>query len=364
MIESILFIAPTQSMAELAQRVIAQMGLSLPVEVGNYQESLQAIRKYPDIGVIISRGGTAEQLKKLTGKTIVEVTASTSDLFAPIHRLGKTGIKKIGVVATRNMLDNVVEDIELLDTVIFMRPCRDDDEIGRSIEQLSRKGVQAIIGGKAGVEKANNYGLASEPLESGPAAIEKAINEALKIVKAQQTERLRENEKTQQIQRYVTESYAAIEQAAASVEQLNAASQELSATSQETANVANIASQEVHKTTAILEIIKRVAQQTNLLGLNAAIEAARAGEYGRGFSVVAEEVRKLADESNLSTRNIKDMLDGFRNSVDQVLRNVEHSSEITKEQVLATQEIARMLEGLRITGQKLIDMTEKQSIKG
>lgn len=359
--ESILFIAPSKTMAEMAERVISEMGLSMPVEIGANLQALNLARAHPDIGVIISRGGTAEDLKQMTGKTVVQITITASDLLTSIQQIAITGVNKIGVVGRRNMMDDSLQDLKILNLDILLRPCGDDDEVKRVIEQLSRIGVEGIVGDKVGMEVAKNYGLVAEFLDSGPASIRRAVNEALKIARAQEYERSRDKEKAERIQQYVTEIYTALEQAAAAIEELTAASQEIVATSEATANIAKTASREVNSTTEILDIIRRVAQQTNLLGLNAAIEAARAGEYGRGFSVVADEVRKLADESNRSVGNINNMLRKFRDSVSQVLTNVEQSNIITKEQAQATQEIAQMLEGLRVIGQKLMGMAEGKS---
>jgi len=113
------------------------------------------------------------------------------------------------------------------------------------------------------------------------------------------------------------------------------------------------------ETDEVLKFVQQVAKQTNLLGLNAAIEAARAGEAGRGFQVVAEEIRKLAISSNESVDKIASVLKEIQHGVKQILQAVEKNGALTQEQASGTEEITAEINELSRLANKLNEFADK-----
>lgn len=139
---------------------------------------------------------------------------------------------------------------------------------------------------------------------------------------------------------------AAIEELAASSFEIHENEMSLNANVQEIAKLSD-------DINTILEFIKQIAEETKMLGLNAAIEAARAGEAGRGFGVVAEEIRKLSDESKETVTKIHVLTGEIKTKIGETIKNSNVTLHSSQEQAAATEEITAQVEELNGVAEEL-----------
>jgi methyl-accepting chemotaxis protein len=232
------------------------------------------------------------------------------------------------------------------------------EETSKATEQISISIQEVAIGSEKQVSHASEATQAVTEISKG-------MNEAAMAIQSIADLTTTTNEKATIGTKVVSET----------MEQMNMVQQKVGSTAQVVNNLGK-KSMEIGQ---IVEIITQIANQTNLLALNAAIEAARAGEHGRGFAVVADEVRKLAEQSGKSAGEIRELIGHIQleankavesmnegtSSVNQGIQKVHETGTTFKEIVHMirevseqSQEVSAIIEEVNASSQNMVEMME------
>jgi methyl-accepting chemotaxis protein len=268
-----------------------------------------------------------------------DLTHQINPVTSPVENPGKDEIGHLGSTFNK-MLDGMKLAISSFNTA--------NDNMSSLIRQVGQNSDTVSLNSGSVAASAEQISASASQIAAGSQSLASSATEAAAIVEEMQAQANEVGNSSEQQAAAVEQASHAIREAASGLQKVDEAARDM-------AQSANNGSKAVSETVEAMEMLKvqiehasakvvqldsagqkigaivstidSIAAQTNLLALNAAIEAARAGEHGRGFAVVADEVRKLAEQSSLATKEIDSLIQNVREIVQDTVQSITTTSQ-------------------------------------